>query len=408
MDKIRRLRWLVGGFILVAAASVLVAPVGAHETGTTAEHYEDVVSRLEEARRLVEESEQRERELRGRISDTAAQRRSLEIELEELQALVADAEGHLGDAEDALAAVQSELDGKSRELQAALQDLQSNHELLRERAVQVYKNGPVSLFDFVLDARTLRDLVGRLQFMARVFELDDARIEAFRQAKARIETEREAVEELRDVAAEQVEVVRVERDRVASIRDRVGARRRVLSAELREQYADLGDVKQAKERYIRETRELEEESRRIAALLSGRGGGTASASPGGMLWPVSGPVTSGYGWRTHPIFGTKRFHSGIDIGAPHGRSVSAAASGTVIFAGTKGGYGTTVIVEHGGGIATLYAHLSAIGAGDGAFVSAGERVGAVGCTGYCTGPHLHFEVRVSGEPDNPMRWLQAR
>ena len=404
-----RLRWFLGGSGLILLASLLVfTPVDAHETGSanTSEDYEDVVERLQEARRLLEESEHRERHLRDEIADTAAQRRSLEIELEELEALVADAQGHLGEAESALREVQLNLDRKTRELQAALEDLESNQEQLRQRAVQVYKNGPISLFDFVLEARTLRDLVGRFAFMARVFQLDDARIEAFGQAKAQIEAERDEVAALRKRAAAQVKEVRAERDRVAAIRNQVGGRQRRLSAELNAHYANLGDVQEQKDRYERETRELEAESARIAALLSGRGGGTASASPGGMLWPTSGPITSGYGWRTHPIFGTRRFHAGIDIGAPHGRGVGAAAAGTVIQTGSQGGYGTTVIVDHGGGIATLYAHLSSVSVGNGTFVGGGQAVGAVGCTGYCTGPHLHFEVRVNGEPDNPMRWLR--
>jgi murein DD-endopeptidase MepM/ murein hydrolase activator NlpD len=120
---------------------------------------------------------------------------------------------------------------------------------------------------------------------------------------------------------------------------------------------------------------------------------------------VNGPVTSGYGWREHPVLGGRRFHTGIDIGASTGTLIAAAGDGTVVYAGMKAGYGNTVIIDHGGGIATLYAHQSKIAVDSGVPVTRGQRVGAVGCTGYCTGPHLHFEVRVNGDPVDPMGWL---
>lgn len=403
--KARSARWAAGLLVLALLGSAAPTPVAAQSGSPTQEDYEDVVNRLEEARRLVREMERKEQGLRSRISSTAAQRRALEIELEELQALVGSAQSRLDAAEAVLAKIQDELDRKTEELQRTLQQLQEAHDLVRERAVRVYMNGPGSFLEFVLGAGDYRDLVNRLTLVGRVFRSDNARILSIRQLKAQVETEREEIATLREQAAEQVAGVKAERDRVASIRNAVEARRRNVSSELQSQYAALGGVQQQKERYIREQRELEEESRRIASFLRGRNGGTASAQPGEMVWPTSGPVTSGYGWRTHPIYGTRRFHAGIDIGAPTGRPVVAAASGTVIFTGWRGGYGNTVIVDHGGGLATLYAHLSSIGTGDGAFLSQGQRLGGVGCTGSCTGPHLHFEVRVNGEPQNPMRWL---
>jgi murein DD-endopeptidase MepM/ murein hydrolase activator NlpD len=124
-----------------------------------------------------------------------------------------------------------------------------------------------------------------------------------------------------------------------------------------------------------------------------------------MIWPVNGPVTSGYGWREHPVLGGRRFHTGIDIGVPMGTLIASAADGIIVFAGPKTGYGNTVIVDHGGGIATLYAHQSQIASTVGMSVARGQTIGYVGCTGYCTGPHLHFEVRVNGDPVDPMGWL---
>lgn len=402
---ITRLR-LLAGAIAVLSVSTVVPPqtLAPAYAAPTRSDYDDVVERLDRTRKLVQTLEKREKSLRSDIASGEARRRALEIELEEISAVVDDAQGKLAAAEAVLAGIQRELDTKTTELQAALQRLQERHDLLQARAVRVYMNGPASFFESVVAAESFADAVSRLQLVLRVFRSDESLVTAMRTDKARITKEREAVVDLRARATEQVDAVRRERDRVAAVERALSARRSAVSGELRGQYANLTDVKDRKEDYLRQQSQLEAESRRIAGFLKGRTSGAATVSQGGMAWPTSGPVTSGYGWRTHPIFGTRRFHSGIDIGAPSGQSVGAAAPGTVIFAGVKGGYGNTVIIDHGGGIATLYGHLSSISAGGGS-VSGRQTVGRVGCTGYCTGPHLHFEVRVNGEPQNPMRWL---
>ena len=131
----------------------------------------------------------------------------------------------------------------------------------------------------------------------------------------------------------------------------------------------------------------------------------APAGSGGMIWPLSGPVTSEFGWRTHPIFGTARFHSGLDIGGDYGLPIYAAASGTVIHAGWISGYGNTVIIDHGGGVTTLYGHNDSLNVGVGQTVSQGQVIAMCGSTGNSTGPHCHFEVRENGEPVSPYSYL---
>ncbi len=136
-------------------------------------------------------------------------------------------------------------------------------------------------------------------------------------------------------------------------------------------------------------------------------GDPGAASVDGFIMPTAGNVGSGFGLRVHPIFGTSRMHSGVDIGAPTGQAVWASKEGRVIFAGVKGGYGNTVIVQHEGNVATLYAHLSALRTSVDEWVDTGEVVGLIGSTGWSTGPHLHFETRVNGEPKDPVLFLPA-
>lgn len=131
-----------------------------------------------------------------------------------------------------------------------------------------------------------------------------------------------------------------------------------------------------------------------------------TAVPGALAWPAAGAMTSGFGPRVHPVTGAHRLHAGVDIAAPASAAVWAAAPGTVTFAGTLGGYGTTVTIDHGGQVSTLYAHLTADNVSRGEQVRAGQVVGTVGATGVVTGPHLHFEVRVAGIPSDPVGWLR--
>ncbi|HVE90703.1 MAG TPA: peptidoglycan DD-metalloendopeptidase family protein [Actinomycetota bacterium] len=440
------------GAVVVAAMLALapVAPAGVVAAPSTQE-YDQVVRRLEKARALIRETEQREKGLKTGIAARQARRRAAEIEIEELTAVVESAQGKVQEAEGALSQVEVRLQARTEELERTVRELREARETLNERAVQTFKAGPASMLDTLLSARSVAELSSRMQFVSRVFRRDKTHIDTVSEAKAKIDDERTRITVLRDRLSEQAEVVQTERDEAATVRNRADSRRKVLTAELQSLGTNLKVVQKDKERYQLEQQQLESDSRDIAAFLRSRGSkktkvpaataapkvpdvekpGTtkepgATDKPGtkeppvadkappaasqppsatSLGWPVTGPITSGFGYRTHPIYGTKRMHTGIDIGAPTGRAIAAAGAGTVIFAGVKGGYGNAVIVDHGDGLATLYAHMSSITSSVGARVGRGATIGKVGCTGACTGPHLHFEVRVNGEPQNPTRWL---
>jgi len=147
-----------------------------------------------------------------------------------------------------------------------------------------------------------------------------------------------------------------------------------------------------------------------AAAAAAAGGGSTAPAPGsssvsGFQWPVNGGVSSGFGYRVHPIYGTRRLHAGLDISGGSGTPIAAAKSGTVLSAGWRGGYGNAVVISHGGGISTLYAHQTRMNVSSGQQVGRGDIIGWVGSTGASTGPHLHFEVRVNGSAVNPRPYL---
>jgi murein DD-endopeptidase MepM/ murein hydrolase activator NlpD len=195
---------------------------------------------------------------------------------------------------------------------------------------------------------------------------------------------------------------------VGAVRDQQDAARQQAAAEADHQNALLDQVRSHKSEFEAEINALQAESDSITAFLhtlQGDGGIVVSGH-GVLSIPIPGaPVTSGFGSRVHPIFGTVRMHTGIDFGAGTGTPIRAAADGTVVSAGTLGGYGNATIIDHGNGLATLYGHQSRLLVSQGQHVVRGQVIGLVGSTGFATGPHLHFEVRVSGTPVNPVSYL---
>ena len=166
--------------------------------------------------------------------------------------------------------------------------------------------------------------------------------------------------------------------------------------------SDRQALSQAEDRLAEDSRRL---SQIILAKVQPYDGLILPPGTGQLMYPTIGPVTSNFGWRTHPILGTERFHSGIDFGADYGSLIYVSEQGRVIYADWYGGYGNAVIVDHGNGMTTLYAHCSDLYVKDGDIVAKGQPIASVGSTGFSTGPHLHFELRANGEPIDPAAYL---
>jgi murein DD-endopeptidase MepM/ murein hydrolase activator NlpD len=186
------------------------------------------------------------------------------------------------------------------------------------------------------------------------------------------------------------------------VRDRLVSSELSLADARAEKNRRLASVRESKAEYLHEVEGLQAQSAALGATIrSAQTSAPADSSPSssGLIWPVSGPVTSGFGWRWG------RMHEGIDIGAASGTPIHAAAGGTVIYSGWLGGYGNLVVIDHHNSLATAYGHQSSIATGVGASVAQGQVIGYVGCTGHCFGSHLHFEVRVNGSPVDPLGYL---
>ncbi|HEY9605342.1 MAG TPA: M23 family metallopeptidase, partial [Allocoleopsis sp.] len=207
--------------------------------------------------------------------------------------------------------------------------------------------------------------------------------------------------------------VEAEKNQIALLTQQLLAQKAQYQAQFAAQQELIGRLTSNKQALEAAQLQLEIDSRSIGRLIRRQIAVNTKANlpyldslgNGELMHPSDGPITSGFGWRRHPILGYVRFHSGVDFGASYGSVIRAAESGRVIFAGWYSGYGNAVIINHGGGIATLYGHTSKLYVAEGQTVQVGQAIAAVGSTGLSTGPHLHFEVRKNGEPVDPMPYL---
>lgn len=372
----------------------------------------DLEDDLAEIRDRIEEIEQA-------VADAGSDRTELVTELvetrDELAVLVQELDGARADLQRArdiresqrqvVADLDRQLELAARRLQASettmVEARSEAEQLTRDRYVGTRRRGAAS---FVVTASSVTDVEATLTYLDRVASVSEEVLARFDALRAfQIEQRDRIAAQEEEAAAELVELRSVERELVA-VRADVEARTEAVAAVVSRQERALADLDAELSRFDRELDQLAAEQDRIEDLISGESSGGGSA-PGALVRPVPGQVTSAFGPRTHPILGTVRMHTGIDMSAPYGQAIRAAADGRVILAGGYGGYGNTVMIDHGGGMVTLYAHQSAIRVRYGDVVDAGQTIGESGSTGLATGPHLHFEVRIGGTPVDPLDYL---
>ncbi|HJR45725.1 MAG TPA: peptidoglycan DD-metalloendopeptidase family protein [Actinomycetota bacterium] len=316
--------------------------------------------------------------------------------------------GRIDVVERDLTAAQLRLNFLTRELQDILSKLDRRTDLFTDRAVAAYMAGPTSHIEGLLSATTFNEVVDRASYYESALDADSKLVSDIEVLRDGTEIKRNQVEEEQEAIAAKKLELEADKAQLAQVLQERESALQAQNAVLAEKEALLASAESKKRQYLQVVAQLEADADRIQAILTARstGAGVLPVGGGQLLWPANGPLTSGYGYRTHPIFGDGRMHTGIDIGAAYGAPVIAADAGVVAYVGTMSGYGNVIVVDHGGGLATTYNHLSAFGVSSGQSVGRGVPIGNVGCTGYCTGPHLHFEVRVNGSPVDPMPYLR--
>lgn len=293
------------------------------------------------------------------------------------------------------------------ELKAAQARLQSREKVFYKRVRDIYINGRLSYLDVVIGSRDFSDFANRMEMLKRILQSDMDLIntikterEEIASKKAKLEADRAKVLELEKVAQEKQNVINQKKAERQAVLERAMNDRDTAERAYNELMASSASITA-----MLQQRAAERAAAAAAASQGGGGGATWVQGTGQLSAPVNAPITSNFGWRIHPIYGTRRLHAGTDFGVDEGTPVHAADGGVVVEAGWVSGYGYTVIIDHGNGMSTLYAHNSDVAVSPGQTVSKGQVVSYSGNTGGSTGPHLHFEVRINGEPTDPMGYL---
>jgi murein DD-endopeptidase MepM/ murein hydrolase activator NlpD len=343
----------------------------------------------------------------------------VDAKITSLQNDVARAQNQLNTLEGQLAASQRRLDRVTQlfALQTRkLELLRRNYGIalgrLQRRLLDAYETPSVNAIDIVLAATSMSAMLRDIEYTHEIGREDQHVSDQLNTARKAMHAAREQTRKLKSQVAVETGAIRAHTEQQHAVTQQLISTQQQLATAVDSKRATLSSIKVNEKAFAEEANKLAAVSASLAARIRAAESGSSSApssgrpavSSSGLIWPVSGPITSPYGPRCLPN-GDCSFHPGIDIGVPSGTPIKAAAAGTVIYAGWMDGYGNLVVIDHGNGLATAYAHQSSIAAGNGTSVSQGQVIGYVGCTGYCFGPHLHFEVRVNGEPVNPLNYL---
>lgn len=366
--------------VLCAMAASLASPCASQETSRSLWRKRVVISK-------------RLKQIRSKLVKAKRQERSVSAKLWQTESRIRDTRKRVSITRNRLCACRSRLAATRRSLQQARERLKRQNELLADRLADMYAGEQITYLNVLLGSTDMWTLLTRAYYIERIIASDVRLIRDIEQTKREIERQEAAyAQQTREVAS--------------------------LHSSLRQQQAEqyqlagyqryqLSEIEKNKELLERMLAELEAESERIAEQIRRLQQTPEGAKrlarrfTGGLSAPVAGRITSSFGYRMHPILHRVTFHTGVDLAARSGAPIRAAADGVVVMAGWYGAYGYTVVIDHGGGVSTLYGHCSSILVSENCQVRRGQTIARVGSTGWSTGPHLHFERRENGTPVNP-------
>ena len=367
---------------------------------------EDLTNQLDSIQQQVNQQNAAKADAETVIGSVSEQLRQIEEQLRQATA-------ELGTIKEQRVAVENDITLNERQLAEAQKRLEGRESVFYKRVCDIYINGRLSYLDVVIGSKDFSDFANRLEVLKRIIDSDITLINEIKKERADIEAHKQKLE------ADRAKLVELEKSALAKQAE-IEQKKAERNVVLQKAQNDRATAMQAIE-------ELNASSAQVSAMLKERQAARAAAaaaaaaaaqSSGGqgasdnwvqgtgqLGWPVSGEITSPYGYRVHPIWGTTIYHSGIDIGVDEGTPVHAADGGVVVWSGWMGGYGYAVVIDHGNGLSTLYGHNSELAVDEGQSVAKGQVISYAGSTGNSTGPHVHFEVRVNGDPVDPMGYL---
>ena len=367
---------------------------------------EDLTNQLDSIQQQVNQQNAAKADAETVIGSVSEQLRQIEEQLRQATA-------ELGTIKEQRVAVENDITLNERQLAEAQKRLEGRESIFYKRVRDIYINGRLSYLDVVIGSKDFSDFANRLEVLKRIIDSDITLINEIKKERADIEAHKQKLEADR---AKLVELEKAALAKQAEIEQKKVERNVVLQKAQNDRATAMQAIEELNASSAQVSAMLKErQAARAAAAAAAAAAAQSSGGQGasdnwvqgtGQLgWPVSGEITSPYGYRVHPIWGTTIYHSGIDIGVDEGTPVHAADGGVVVWSGWMGGYGYAVVIDHGNGLSTLYGHNSELAVDEGQSVAKGQVISYAGSTGNSTGPHVHFEVRVNGDPVDPMGYL---
>jgi murein DD-endopeptidase MepM/ murein hydrolase activator NlpD len=380
---------------------VAAAPVARAELGSD---LQEVADRIEALRGEVGGVRAQRTDIANQVLDTADRLEAAAAELAAAESAFGETESLISSTEARLDELESSVASRELRVERLRDNIAATKLLARDRAVELYMSAGTEGGLIAVRVEDVARLALGLAYADRLQESADRDIARLAGLQAQEGREIAGLEAERVDLDEQVRVLELQREERRAAADAVAARTVEVEAELEVQRGQLARLDAEVWHIENEIAVLAREEEWIKELirLEQFGDGT---SPGELFRPVPGGVSSGFGYRIHPIYGDSRLHTGWDMDASCNQPIRAAGEGRVIYSGWRGGYGNAIIIDHGGGLATLYAHHNSLNVGYGAPVATGDIIGLAGSTGLSTTCHLHFEVRVNGEPVDPTPYL---
>lgn len=364
------------------------------------------------------------------LQDVKDEKSGVLSEIDKLNTSIASTEKEISDLNDKITELTSSISDKTKEIEKKEEEFEEKDKLLQDRLVALYEAGDTTYLDMLLTSGSITDFISSYYLVEQLTKCDTEVLNAIENTKKEIEDDKKELETKKQEIDKTKSQIAEKNEKLKSDKSTKQAKVNSLTEEEKELEGELAAYNAEMEKIATAERKAkaEEEARRKKAEeeakknqtntgntnntgTTGATGGSSGTitSSGKMTWPIPGykNITSYFGYRVHPIYGTWKLHSGIDVGAPTGAKFVAADDGTVLIAsyGYNGGYGNYVVINHGNGITTRYAHGTSILVSAGQKVTKGTPVLTVGSTGASTGPHAHFEVRVNGTAVNPLNYL---
>ncbi len=326
------------------------------------------------------------------LNESRAKEKSLGDQVNSLEQQINSKQSDIDELEASISEAQAKLETLEEELAAAEEKVNTQNENLNARLRNMYKNGSVGFIDVLMDSGSFSEFLNNLSLVEKVYTSDQDVLEELQKAYDEIDAKKKEIETLQAELSESKATMEEQKSSLEADKASVEKKKSEIAADSAETQRELD--------------KLEADAQALTSSIRDSGSSSSSSKYNGgiMAWPVPSchTVSSGYGGRIHPTTGKYKFHGGLDIPGSYGSAIVAANSGKVIWAGNRGdSYGNYVIIDHGGGVSTLYGHSSKVLVSTGQRVSRGQRIANVGSTGRSTGPHCHFEVRINGSRVNP-------